>query len=1292
MTKNRKTYFSLAVIVGIIIALAPVLYLSIPTAHATTLGIDTTCETFASQASGTLPLSLTTSSVTATQNELIIVLITGNSYYLNQGAGGNIRAAITDSSPHLTYINRGNNGGSATTPNLGILEWYALTGSFSGSFTITVGVSSDAARTLAYNVQVFGITGVNIASPFESTGWSYNGYNNVNTAAAPQVSGKTTSNANDMIIGMETDTGTVQTAGAGFTAPSSLSNYVNSVGSNVEYKTVSSTQSAQTYYFGTQEKQYAMIEDAVEQAPTPVTEQVTITPANSYTSSDSVTVSGTGASVSSIPMDGTLHTFTAYPSQSLTFTVPTDGTTHQYRFNNAGTAATTWSYTTRASGTDSKSNNVYYQLQNNFKYSVTSGAPTAPTLTGTQIGLAATMSLTTSNKAFYSDYGTSVTATNPTSGSTSSHRYSDNGQSYTITTEAGVYTFAYYNQYTITPYYTLSDSSSPTVTNVVSYNQFGSGTTTTPTLGTSGGTAVWVDSGSSVKYTSPITGTNQRWQVASGDTTTSTAIASVSSSMTATVKYYDQYTVTFQYTVSGGSTGATAPIAYYTQFNGVVSKTAATDTSVSDWVDATTSVQYTNPLGGSTSSEHWQTNLAITSGKSTITSSVSSSTSPINPTYFNQYSFQLDYAVSDSSTPTAPTLTATQFGLPYTPALTKSLVTYWLDNTQSWGVTNPLTGTNEQWLSSQTVTGTVSSSSPTTAGTGTLTFNYQNQYWQTVTSFPATGSGYITVDSVAQSTPYSAWWNSGSTHTIAASSTVTITSGQSRGLYSSWSDSGTQSHSVSPTSATAYTANFQLQYYFAVSSPQGGSPSGQNWYNDGISISSTVTTPISGGTGTQYVTTGWTGTGSLSSGGSVGSSNTGSFTIHAYTTCSWNWKAQYYLTVTSGHDTPTGAGWFDASSAPTIGLTDTTVSGGTGTQFVFTGWSSSDSGGYSGVDASHSVTMNGPITETANWQTQYDLTLATNFGSTSPTVGDNWENAGAQVTISATAPTAGSGEQYVWNDWTGSGTGTSYTGSNNPASNAVTMSGPVTETASWTLEYQIAVTQSDHGTISPDTTYVPQGDKQSFSVTPDGGYYIASITTDAGSINVDLPSGQTVSFPDVQADHTITATFAPSIQPTSITVSASPNPFDSNHPVTLTVSGCLTCDGNTLGGKTVTLSYNNDGIWHEFATVTTISDGTYSSTALPTSNLRAGPCFIKAEFTGDTNHDACTTTINGSDYSLNVLPEYIIGAGARSNSRMLRRIRSLQETRQQTPPQIPQLKNNTPNPQKMGQPPFIFKS
>jgi cell division septation protein DedD len=75
--------------------------------------------------------------------------------------------------------------------------------------------------------------------------------------------------------------------------------------------------------------------------------------------------------------------------------------------------------------------------------------------------------------------------------------------------------------------------------------------------------------------------------------------------------------------------------------------------------------------------------------------------------------------------------------------------------------------------------------------------------------------------------------------------------------------------------------------------------------------------------------------------------------------------------------------------------------------------------------------------------------------------------------------------------------------------------------------YTITVTQSGNGTIAPGTSTVSYGGSQNFVVTPNSGYSIASITTDAGSVAVTSPSGQTVSFTDVEANHTVTATYAP---------------------------------------------------------------------------------------------------------------------------------------------------------------------
>ena len=62
----------------------------------------------------------------------------------------------------------------------------------------------------------------------------------------------------------------------------------------------------------------------------------------------------------------------------------------------------------------------------------------------------------------------------------------------------------------------------------------------------------------------------------------------------------------------------------------------------------------------------------------------------------------------------------------------------------------------------------------------------------TITSSP-TGSGYVTVDGNAISTPDIFSWAVGSTHTIAANSPVSGGAG-TQYVYLSWNDSGAQSH------------------------------------------------------------------------------------------------------------------------------------------------------------------------------------------------------------------------------------------------------------------------------------------------------------------------------------------------------------------------------------------------------------------------------------------------------------------------------------------------------------------
>ncbi len=108
----------------------------------------------------------------------------------------------------------------------------------------------------------------------------------------------------------------------------------------------------------------------------------------------------------------------------------------------------------------------------------------------------------------------------------------------------------------------------------------------------------------------------------------------------------------------------------------------------------------------------------------------------------------------------------------------------------------------------------------------------------TVTSNP-TGSGYVTADAGAVTTPQTFSWLIGSTHTLAANSPVGCGSG-CQYVFQNWSDGGAQSHTITVSaSITTYTANFNQQFMLTTQvSPSGaGTVSvASGWQNAGATV------------------------------------------------------------------------------------------------------------------------------------------------------------------------------------------------------------------------------------------------------------------------------------------------------------------------------------------------------------------------------------------------------------------------------------------------------------------------
>ena len=142
--------------------------------------------------------------------------------------------------------------------------------------------------------------------------------------------------------------------------------------------------------------------------------------------------------------------------------------------------------------------------------------------------------------------------------------------------------------------------------------------------------------------------------------------------------------------------------------------------------------------------------------------------------------------------------------------------------------------------------------------------------------------------------------------------------------------------------------------------------------------------------------------------------------------------------------------------------------GSPGTQYVWNNWT--DSGAIV-----HAVTPTVATTYTANFTTQFMLTMTAGAGGTvSPASG--FFNSGQSVNISAT-PNSG----FTFSNWTGSGTG-SFSGATNPAS--VTMNGPITETAGFaaiplTIQFSASTYNLNEGAGFLNASVTRSGDASS---------------------------------------------------------------------------------------------------------------------------------------------------------------------------------------------------------------------
>lgn len=269
----------------------------------------------------------------------------------------------------------------------------------------------------------------------------------------------------------------------------------------------------------------------------------------------------------------------------------------------------------------------YHQYITMFNYDVMGGGEgySSPTIKYTRYGA---QTSTVGGSAVWVDAGSMYFYPNPLDGSTPKERWFSSSSTGTISSASTVAP-VYYHQYLIR----------------ASYSTVGAGTPPGPilsstTLGvvlTQGLAAtpqeVWVDSGAPYSITNPLLGStsSERWQ------STSPSIGVVSLPSNLALTYYHQYSLTLSYSVSGGG-APQAPALSGTQF-GRSNTIVLTTTPMAYWLDEGSNRVIDNPLGGSTTTERWQSNQPTSA---TVSSSV---TSVFN--YHHQYHLFIDSEPSE---------------------------------------------------------------------------------------------------------------------------------------------------------------------------------------------------------------------------------------------------------------------------------------------------------------------------------------------------------------------------------------------------------------------------------------------------------------------------------------------------------------------------------------------------------------------------------------------------------------------------------------------------------------------
>ena len=313
------------------------------------------------------------------------------------------------------------------------------------------------------------------------------------------------------------------------------------------------------------------------------------------------------------------------------------------------------------------------------------------------------------------------------------------------------------------------------------------------------------------------------------------------------------------------------------------------------------------------------------------------------------------------------------------------------------------------------------------------------------------------------------------------------------------------------------------------------SPAGQSFTVDGTTFTSTQvvnwvpgtlhtisTTSPQGSGGTRFVFNNW------SDGGAISHSVTAPAAPATFTA---SFDTQFQLTtaalpVAGGTVTPAPGSFFAAGSVQNVQATPNA-------NFSFTNWTGPVA---SATSASTTVTMSGPVSITANFAANVNVTVQTSPSGQSFTVDGttftttqviSWVP-GSSHTISTTSPQGSGGTRFVFNNWSDGGA----------ISHSVTAPTlPATFTAAFDTQFQLTTAASPGagGTVTPASgSFFAAGSVQNVQATPNSGFAfngwsgpVASATSASTTVTMSGPITVTANFAVALALSCPAATNAP---------------------------------------------------------------------------------------------------------------------------------------------------------------------